>query len=219
MTAPPPVEPPKPRLISRRSRWGTSFFGSLYLLMLIAGIAIGIRAGSPKPTSPSKPIQVAVNKPESSPPVQSPPEPKPKAPEPKPIESKTVEPKEPETVPKPRTEPPSEKKSEPMSEPKKVEPPPKVSGPAVEFARVAPVFKDKCTTCHGGVEPKGGLDLRSAKTAIVGGDSGAGIKPGDPDNSLIWQSIMDGTMPPKNKPQLTAEEKKQIREWIAGGAK
>ena len=103
--------------------------------------------------------------------------------------------------------------------PKKVEPPPNVSGPAVEFSAVAPVFKDKCTTCHGGVEPKGGLDLRIAKAAIAGGDSGAGIKPGDPGNNLIWQSIMEGTMPPKNKPQLTADEKKLIQEWIAGGAR
>lgn len=188
---------------------------------MIAGLAIGFRAGSPKPTPPSRPTLVAANKPDPTPPVQAPPEPKAKAPEPKPIESKKVEPKEPEPEPgpKPKAGPPPEKKPEPKPEPKKVEPPPKASGPAVEFARVAPVFKDKCTICHGGVEPKGGLDLRSARAAIMGGDSGAAVKPGDPDNSLMWQSISDGTMPPKNKPQLTAEEKKLIKDWIAGGAK
>jgi hypothetical protein len=187
--------------------------------MLAAGFGIGFRAGSPKPT-PGKPTLVAVNRPDPTP-VQAPPEPKTRAPEPKPDEPKKDEPKAPEPPPMPRAEPPPTKKPEPKPEPmpKKVEPPPKSAGPVVEFARVAPVFKDKCTICHGGVEPKGGLDLRNAKAAITGGDSGAGVKPGDPDNSPIWQSIMTGTMPPKNKPQLTEAEKKLIKDWIAGGAK
>ena len=196
-------------------------FGAIYIGMLIAGLAIGFRAGTPKSTPPGKPTQVAVNKPDPTPPVQAPPEPKPKPPEPKPVESKKAEPKEPEPEPepKPKMEPPPEKKPEPKPEPPKKAEPPKSSGPVVEFAKVAPVFKDKCTTCHGGVDPKGGLDLRSAKAAITGGDSGAGVKPGDPDESLVWQSIRDGTMPPKNKPQLTDAEKKLIKDWIAGGAK
>jgi periplasmic protein TonB len=213
MPAPFPAEPP-PARPARRSRRGKALFVIVYVGMLIAGVAIGFRAGSPKPTPPGKPTLVAANKPEATPPVQAPPEPKPKAPEPKPADSKKAEPREPE----PKAEPPPEKKPEPKPQPKKVEPP-KPSGPEVPFATVAAVFKDKCTACHGGVEPKGGLDLRSAKAAVAGGDSGAGIKPGDPDNSLIWQSIADGTMPPKNKPRLTDAEKKLIKDWIAGGAR
>ena len=218
MPPPLPIEPP-PAPPARRSR-GTYLFGTIYVGMLIAGLAIGFRAGSPKSTPPAKPVLVAANIPDPTPPAQAPPEPKAKAPEPKPAEPTKVEPKEPEPAPKPKPEPPPEKKPEPKPQPKpkKVEPP-KPTGPQVPFATVAAVFKDKCTTCHGGVEPKGGLDLRSAKAAITGGDSGAGVKPGDPDNSLVWQSIMDGTMPPKNRPQLTDAEKKLIKDWIAGGPK
>ena len=218
MPPPLPFDPPPAWTTVRQSRRGMYLFVSVYVGMLIAGLAVGFRAGSPKPSA-GKPTLVAANKPDPTPPVQAPPEPKARDPEPKPVESPKAEPKEREPEPKPKAEPPPEKKPEPMPEPTKNEPPPKASGPAVEFARVAPVFKDKCTTCHGGVEPKGGLDLRSAKAAVTGGDSGAGIKPGDPDNSLIWQSIADGTMPPKNKPQLTDAEKKLIKDWIAGGAK
>jgi outer membrane biosynthesis protein TonB len=219
MPLPSPVEPPPVWPAARRSRRGTYLFKTIYVGMLIAGLAVGFVAGRPKPTPPARPTLVAATKLDPIPPVQAPPEPKAKAPEPRPVESKTAEPKEPEPEPKPKSEPPPEKKPEPKPEPKKAEPPPKASGPEMAFAKVAPVFKEKCTTCHGGVEPKGGLDLRSAKAAIAGGDSGAGVQPGDPDNSLIWQSIRAGTMPPKNKPQLTADEKKLIREWIAGGAK
>lgn len=53
-------------------------------------------------------------------------------------------------------------------------------------------------------------------TTIADGEA---VKPGDPDNSLLWQQIVEGKMPPKNKPKLTDDEKKLIKEWIAGGAK
>ena len=61
--------------------------------------------------------------------------------------------------------------------------------------------------------------VSSARATLAGGDSGEAVKPGDPDNSLLWQQIVEGKMPPKNKPKLTADEKRLIREWIAGGAK
>jgi hypothetical protein len=188
--------------------------------MLIAGFEVGFRAGSPTPTAPAKPVLVASAKTittaarsDPTPVPKTEPAPKAREPEPKP-----PEPKVPEPDPKPVPEPPPEKKPEPKPEPKKPEPPAK-AGPEVAFAKVGPIFKDKCGVCHGGANAKGGLDLRSAKAAIMGGDSGPGVKPGDPDNSPIWQQITDGTMPPKGKPKLTADEKKLIKEWIASGAK
>jgi len=203
------------------ARLATYLFGGLYLLMLTAGFAVGFRAGSPNPTSPARPVQVAsartgttIARSDPTPLPQAEPTPKARAPEPK-----APEMTDPDSRPAP--EPPPEKKPEPNPEPKKTEPknPPPKAGSEVAFAQVAAVFKDKCTICHGGVEPKGGLDLRSAKAAIAGGDSGPGVKPGEPDESPIWQQIADRKMPPKNKPQLTADEKKLIKDWIAGGAK
>jgi hypothetical protein len=187
--------------------------------MLIAGFEVGFRAGSPKPTPPGKTMLLAAAKTNSASPETTPPqaEPGPKADLPK-EEPRMPDAKEPD--PKPMPEPPPEKKPkpEPKPEPKKPEPPPK-TGAEVTFARVAPVFKDKCGVCHGGANAKGGLDLRSAKAAIAGGDNGEAVKPGDPDNSLLWQQIVEGKMPPKNKPKLTEDEKKLIKEWIASGAK
>jgi hypothetical protein len=187
---------------------------------LVLGFAVGYLAGSPKPVPPAKPVAMAAArpaKPDPVPPEEPKREPKAKAPEPKAEESKPPEPSEPKTIP----EPPARKavpKPEPKPEPKKSPPPAKPAAEAT-FVRVAPVFKDKCGVCHGGANAKGGLDLRSAKAAIAGGDNGEAVKPGDPDNSLIWQMIAEGTMPPKGKPQLTADEKKLIKDWIAGGAK
>jgi len=225
---PPPRRPAPPSLpippagpAFRRSRTGTYLFGAVYVAMLIAGFEVGFRAGSPKPTPPAKTVLLAAAKtksaePETTPP---PPEPGPKAELPK-EEPKLPEAKEPERKPMPEPPPAKkpEQKPEPKPEPKKTEPMPK-TGTEVTFAKVAPVFKDKCGVCHGGANAKGGLDLRSAKAAIAGGDNGEAVKPGDPDNSLLWQEIVEGKMPPKNKPKLTEDEKKLIKEWIAGGAK
>ena len=215
--APPAAPLPLPAA-GRPAPLGTYLFGGLYLLMLTTGFAVGFRAGSPVPTSPARPVQVAsarttttFARSDPTPPPQAEPPPKARAPEPT-----APEPTEPDPGPAP--EPPPEKKPEPKPEPKKTEPTPK-AGAEVAFAKVGPIFKDKCGVCHGGANAKGGLDLRSARAAMQGGDTGEGLKPGDPDNSLIWQMIAEGTMPPKGKPQLTADDKKLIRDWIAGGAK
>jgi hypothetical protein len=53
--------------------------------------------------------------------------------------------------------------------------------------------------CRAGVKPRGGLDLSNRKTALLGGDSGAAIVPGDARGSLLWQRVDAGEMPPKKK--------------------
>ena len=82
---------------------------------------------------------------------------------------------------------------------------------------VAPVLIDNCLDCHSGAEPKGGLDLTDSESAQKGGDSGAVIVPGKLDQSLLWQQIESGEMPPK-KP-LGKQERQVLRNWIALGAK
>src|SRR5262245_9117822 len=180
--------------------WKWVFRGT-FGLMLILGFTVGFVAGSPRPVPPAKTVAVAAAraaKAEPSLPLDSRPEPNAN-----PVEARVPEAKPPEAEPpEPKTTPevPAKKpESKPDPKPEKSPSPAKPTG-EVTFARVAPIFKDKCGVCHGGANAKGGLDLRSAKAALQGGDSGEGLKPGDPDNSLIWQMIAEGTMPPKGKP-------------------
>ena len=70
-----------------------------------------------------------------------------------------------------------------------------------------PVLIDNCTKCHGGVKQKGGLDLRTIKAALEGGETDTALIPGDPEASPLYQDAQvesDPPMPPKT--QLPAEE-------------
>src|SRR5687768_16135111 len=83
---------------------------------------------------------------------------------------------------------------------------------------IAPILAGRCLDCHGGTEPKGGLDLSSGKTAVKGGDSGeAAVVASQVERSLLWQRIAADEMPPKHP--LPAGERAKIKAWIAAGAK
>src|SRR4051794_29752674 len=71
---------------------------------------------------------------------------------------------------------------------------------ALDFdGRVAPVLIRRCLDCHAGLDPKGGLDLSRRAAALRGGDSGEVIVPGKPEESLLWEQVADGSMPPRTK--------------------
>lgn len=90
--------------------------------------------------------------------------------------------------------------------------------PAVTFDReIAPLLVRRCLDCHSGAEKKGMLDLSRAESATKGGESGAALVPGKSVDSLLWQKVRDGEMPPK-KP-LPKEEIELLRRWIDSGAK
>ena len=76
-------------------------------------------------------------------------------------------------------------------------------------ADVLPLLKKYCLMCHSTALKKGSLDLeRFATPADIHKD----LKP--------WQNMIEqletGEMPPKKKPQPTAEEKKQLLAWVRG---
>ena len=81
---------------------------------------------------------------------------------------------------------------------------------------VAPILARRCLDCHSGPEPKGKLDLSQKATTAKGGKTGPAIMPGNLDDSLLWQHVVDDEMPPK-KP-LPATEKAVLKSWIAAGA-
>ena len=81
--------------------------------------------------------------------------------------------------------------------------------------QVAPLLSGQCLTCHGS-EQKGELDLRSRATAYAGGESGSVLTPGKPEESLLYEHVSSGAMPPE-KP-LSAEQIAILHRWIEGGA-
>ena len=91
-----------------------------------------------------------------------------------------------------------------------------MGGNRVTFAQhVSPIFEARCVSCHGATKKKGGLDVRTIEAIIKGGESGPSVVAGDPEKSILWMRVDDGSMPPAGKP-LTAAEKKAISDWIVG---
>lgn len=90
---------------------------------------------------------------------------------------------------------------------------PKEGVDATYTHRIRPILQKYCFACHGGTKPKGDLrldtlvpDFRTSKTATT------------------WKEVRDrvagqtaDAMPPKEKPQPSAEEVKALRDWIGTG--
>jgi len=90
-------------------------------------------------------------------------------------------------------------------------------------SRVAPIFVDRCTTCHGPEKKKGKLRLDTFDYVMRGGKDGAVVKPGDPKGSELFRRINlprnhKDAMPAEGKPGLNATQIKVIEFWIASGA-
>ncbi len=85
---------------------------------------------------------------------------------------------------------------------------------------VLPLLKDKCVACHNPDKKRGGVVLNNYTKVMEGGASGALVKPGDPDNSAIFQVMAHKREPfmPPSSPQLPDEAVNLLRQWIADGA-
>lgn len=85
--------------------------------------------------------------------------------------------------------------------------------------RIRPILVEHCQKCHGDKKTKGGLRLTDRDSAIKGGDTGAAILPGKPDDSLLIKAI-DYTgelkMPPEGK--LSDSEIEKLKRWVMLGA-
>lgn len=84
---------------------------------------------------------------------------------------------------------------------------------------ILPILEKKCTSCHNASKSKGELLLTTQENFLKGGKTGVIFVGGNPEESLIFQRMhlpLDNEehMPPTNKPQLTAEEKALIAQWI-----
>lgn len=83
---------------------------------------------------------------------------------------------------------------------------------------IQPIFDQKCKACHGIL---GGWDSSSYEMVMTTGDNAPVVIPGDPENSLLAQKLLDtqeigGMMPPGQK--LPDPEIELILNWIETGA-
>ncbi len=93
----------------------------------------------------------------------------------------------------------------------------------VSFARqVAPLLLENCNGCHiDAMQTRGGLRMDTVAQLMRGGDSGAVIVPGKPDESLIIQKLRGQSgdrMPAGGRPAFSEDKIQLISTWIREGA-
>ncbi len=90
----------------------------------------------------------------------------------------------------------------------------------VSFERdIRPLLKTHCFQCHGEEpEVRGSLDVRLVRFLLAGGDSGPAIAAGNRDESLLYERVADGDMPPQDDKHLAPAEVELIGRWIDAGA-
>src|SRR5579872_6563204 len=72
--------------------------------------------------------------------------------------------------------------------------------PVTFESRVRPILKAHCWQCHGEEDEfKGGLDTRLVRSLLKGGDSGPALVAGKHSESLIYERVVAGEMPPGKK--------------------
>jgi WD40 repeat protein len=84
---------------------------------------------------------------------------------------------------------------------------------------VLPILRKHCLNCHNADKAKSDLDVSSYAKLMAGGASGEAIKPGSPDQSLLFRLVSqqdEPKMPPKG--EVAAADLAIIKKWIEQGA-
>ena len=68
---------------------------------------------------------------------------------------------------------------------------------------VRPILTRKCGKCHSDTVRKGELDLSTMAGIRRGGESGESLITKSLDESLLWEMVNSGDMPPEGQPPLT----------------
>jgi len=82
---------------------------------------------------------------------------------------------------------------------------------------ISPILRTHCIRCHQGAEPQGGLDLSRAAGLLVGGRSGAAIRIGAAELSVLYERIT-AVEPHADGVSLSVKQRGIIRTWINQGA-
>lgn len=87
---------------------------------------------------------------------------------------------------------------------------------------IRPVLSDTCFRCHGDPKISGGFRVDSRDALLKGGDSGAAVVPGNPDESLLLRALRRSddvsAMPPEEDQALRPDQIRAFEEWIRLGA-
>src|SRR6185295_12429049 len=86
-------------------------------------------------------------------------------------------------------------------------------------AEIKPILDAKCTHCHGAKKRSAGLSMATTADLLRGGESGAVLVAGKPDESPLYEKVRDREMPPEGNEPLSAAQIEAMRRWIADGAK
>lgn len=92
------------------------------------------------------------------------------------------------------------------------------AGEAVDPARALHLLKVNCLSCHNAEKRKGGLDLSTREALLKGGDEGAVVVEGRPEESALITSLAadaDPHMPPKK--QMSADSIAVLAGWLRAG--
>ena len=81
-------------------------------------------------------------------------------------------------------------------------------------SQIQPIFKSKCTQCHGN---SAGLNLSSYDNIMMGSNNGDVVIPYNHSSSELWIRVNSGQMPPGNN-DLTDAQVNLIAQWIDEGA-
>lgn len=92
----------------------------------------------------------------------------------------------------------------------------------IDFVRdIEPILTRTCVSCHGPEKQRAGLRLDSRVEALMGGNSGPVLLPGDGAKSRLLQAVAGSdpelSMPPKGRAPLGREEVALLRAWIDQG--
>lgn len=88
---------------------------------------------------------------------------------------------------------------------------------------IAPIFEEKCSSCHNESKAKGKLILTTREGIAKGGKDGKLFEIDSPGEGIFLQRIHlpeddKKHMPPKSKSQLTDEEIAMLEQWIHSGS-
>src|SRR3954462_508605 len=94
------------------------------------------------------------------------------------------------------------------------------AAPAVTYKdHVQPILRKHCLNCHNADKARSDLDVSTYQKLLAGGASGETVKPGSPDQSLLYRVTAhqgEPNMPPKGK--IPDADLAVIKKWIEGGA-
>ncbi|HTU21841.1 MAG TPA: c-type cytochrome domain-containing protein [Gemmataceae bacterium] len=95
----------------------------------------------------------------------------------------------------------------------------KAGSPVTYKDHVLPILRKHCLTCHNADKSRSDLDVSTYAKLMAGGASGEAVKPGRPDQSLLFQVVshqVEPKMPPKG--EVPAADLAVIKKWIELGA-